>query len=114
MEKQVKVYYAYADCAYCDGTGGYSSYCCSGMEDGVQSCGCAGQGVWNECPHCEDGKVVVDEIIWNWDDLIEVDIHDHQKYYAIYGTGKTNKRDYVATVIYTNGEFDELTEIEEY
>ncbi len=102
----------YSKCDTCNGEGCFNVYCCRGYdEEGVQDCGCRGQGTWYDCSQCKgDGKVVTDEIVWNTDTLDEVDRHDYQKFYAIEGLGKEGK--YIATAIYTNGEFDMIEDIQ--
>lgn len=101
------------DCQYCDGQGGYSKYCCAGHEDGVQSCGCAGMGTWEECSYCNDGKVEVEDIEWDFETLDEADAHDYQVYYSILGKGNKTGKEYIGTAIYTCEELDEITDIEE-
>lgn len=102
----------YTKCDECNGEGGHNVYCCRGYDDeGVQDCACKGQGDWNDCSYCNGlGKVVSDEIEWNFDTLDEVDRHEHQKFYSIEGLGKYGK--YIATAIYTKGEFDKIEDIE--
>ena len=111
---QEKKYFFYKDCPHCDGEGGIAKYCCSGFSDGVQDCGCAGQGTFEDCDDCENGKVVFDEIEWDWNSEEEFDNHDYQVYYSIIGKGIKHGESYCATVIYTCGELDEITDIEEY
>jgi len=102
----------YKDCDYCDGEGGHSEYCCSGMDDGVQSCGCAGRGTWKECHHCDDGKVEHDEIEWDFETLDDEDKHNHQTYYSILGKGIKYGEEYTGAAIYTHGELDEIVDVE--
>jgi hypothetical protein len=102
----------YKDCEYCDGEGGHSEYCCSGMEDGVQSCGCAGYGSWEECDYCKDGQVEHDEVEWDFETSIEVEEHDHEKHYSITGKGIKHDEIYVGIVIYIDGEFSDIVDVE--
>lgn len=102
----------YEDCEYCEGEGGQSEYCCSGMEDGVPSCGCGGYGSWNECEYCDEGKTITDYIEWDFESLDDKDEHDYQTYYTIIGKGTITSRQYMGTAIYTHNELDEIVDIE--
>lgn len=102
----------YKDCEYCEGEGGHYEYCCSGVEDGVQTCGCCGRGTWNECVHCEEGKVEHDTIIWDFATLEEQDRHDHEIVYFIIGKGEKHGEGYIAAAVYIHGELSEIVDIE--
>ena len=101
----------YIDCNYCNGEGGHSEYCCSGYSYGVQDCWCAGRGTWKDCRFCGgSGKEKNDTIEWNLESLIEEDRDDHQVFYSIGGVGKFGS--YIGTAVYTDGNFDEIQDIE--
>lgn len=102
----------YVQCEYCDGEGGRHDYCCSGYENGVQSCGCGGYGTWVECDHCEDGKVKHDVINWDFATLEEQDRNDHEVCYSIMGKGAKHGEQYIGAAIYIDGEFSEIVDIE--
>ncbi len=102
----------YIECEHCEGEGGTFAYCCSGLDGGVQSCGCRGAGSFEECPHCNDGKIEHDTIEWDFNTLAEEDKHDHQTYYSIIGKGVKHGETYIGTAIYTNGELEEITDLE--
>jgi hypothetical protein len=105
----------YENCSICNGEGGVSTFCCPGIDphDGSISCGCYGRGSWEDCNECNGtGKVITDTINWNYDSLELQYTHDHSKYYSIIGSGNFNK--YIGTAVYTNGEFNEIIDIEKY
>lgn len=49
-------------------------------------------------------------IFWDLGEVME--IHDHEKHYAVTGKG-TDQVDYMGTAIYIDGQFDEIVCIEE-
>jgi DnaJ-class molecular chaperone len=114
MEKTAKQSAYYEQCTSCDGDGCHYEHCCSGIDsDGSISCGCYGREVEVECPSCYGtGKILVEDIEWDFETLEDEDTHDYQVYYSIEGTGITTGKKYVATAIYTCDELDEITDIE--
>lgn len=77
----------------------------------MQDCGCAGRGTWEDCRFCGgSGKEENDTIEWNFETLKEEDREDHQVFYSIEGVGKFGN--YIGTAVYTDGNFDEIQDIE--
>jgi hypothetical protein len=102
----------YIECENCEGEGGTFAHCCSGFDDGVQSCGCGGGGAFEECAHCKDGKIEHDTITWDFATLEDEERHDHETIYSIIGKGDKHGETYIGSAVYTHGEFTEIVDVE--
>ena len=104
----------YIECEICEGEGGTYAHCCSGFDDGVPSCGCGGGGTFEECLHCNDGKVFHDNINWDFSTLEEREkTHRGDIIYTIKGRGDKHGEWYEATAIYDSyGDLSDILDVE--
>ena len=95
-------------CDNCQGEGVIIVPCCDGHE-----CGCKGQGSEITCNACnETGHASEDTIVWNWSTLSYGEEYDHETHHSIEGQSTTSNTMYIGTVIFTDGQFTEITDIE--